>query len=307
MMTKLLVALLTLAPTVARADVIFEFGGHTYEIVTTGTAWDEADAIARSRLLDDVAGHLVIIDDEAENQAVFEALLAANVSTIAPDGGNAVYAWLGGSDNSSSIAGASEGNFFWTGGVQFWQGGQARTGGTAIGDAYTNWGFSDQEPDNSQNRQDHLAMGLTHWPSSWPVGSAFGVASEWNDVRGTDRLAMVIEWDFLVQPSLFADLNGDDVVSRPDVAILAQNFGMLDASDGQGDLNGDLAVNLIDLLILKANLGKTLPTPSVANLAKVPEPTTLSLTALALLTFTYRRPRRHRPNSQASHVPHDSA
>jgi len=39
----------------------------------------------------------------------------------------------------------------------------------------------------------------------------------------------------------------------------------------------------------------------------VPEPSTLTLAALALLSFTYRRPRRHRPSSQASHVAYDSA
>jgi hypothetical protein len=46
---------------------------------------------------------------------------------------------------------------------------------------------------------------------------------------------------------------------------------------------------------------------AASQLLVVPEPTTLTLTTLALLTFTYRRPRRHRPGSQASHVPHDSA
>ena len=44
------------------------------------------------------------------------------------------------------------------------------------------------------------------------------------------------------------------------------------------------------------------------NALAVPEPTTFTLAALVLLTFTYRRPRRHRPpSSQARHVAYDSA
>ncbi len=170
----------------------FIYNGHTYKIVTAGKSWIDAKNYAQSLSLYNHKGHLAIIESPTENDFLYNKLIHAGISTRAADGGGAIYAWLGGSDSpDSGIAGASEGNFFWIDGRQFWQGGH---NGYPVGGSFTNWGHGSygHEPDNYNGYQNFVGMGLTNWPSG-VVG--YGAASQWNDLHGTDRLASVVEFD----------------------------------------------------------------------------------------------------------------
>ena len=118
---------------------------------------------------------------------------------------------LAGLDDPNAISGASEGNFYWVDGSQFWQDGQ---GGSTVNDSYVNWGFSDVEPDDFQSSQDNLAMALTHWPISVAAGSGLGIASEWNDVNGGNTLAYVIEHNIPEPGSLALSVGGLMLICR---------------------------------------------------------------------------------------------
>ena len=81
-------------------------------------------------------------------------------------------------------------------------------------------------------------------------------------------------------PTNNADFNGDNIVDGADFLIWQAGFGTGN-SLATGDANGDLAVNDLDLGIFKTQFG-TDPTPAVAAIGAVPEPTTLALAGLAM-------------------------
>jgi len=101
------------------------------------------------------------------------------------------------------------------------------------------------------------------------------------------------------------DINLDGTVNRIDAAQLVRHLGSTEGTWETGDFNFDGVTSLSDFALLQNHLGVT--ASPAASQATTPEPTTLTLAALTLLTFTYRRPRRHRPSSQACHVAYDSA
>jgi len=155
--------------------VSFSFNQNLYEIVKENKSWTDANSCAKSR-----GGHLAIIDSLKEQDTIFSSLNKAgilNSNTQAPDGGNAAYVWIGGTDS------ATEGTWVWdtigANNPQFWSG--ARNG-SPVGGRYNNWG---NEPDNFQN-QDGLGLALSSWP--------FGVAGEWNDIDQSNSLYYVIEY-----------------------------------------------------------------------------------------------------------------
>jgi glucose/arabinose dehydrogenase len=85
------------------------------------------------------------------------------------------------------------------------------------------------------------------------------------------------------------DLNGDGVVDRTDVAILAANYGLeMDATREQGDLSDDDKVGLADLAMLQASL-----TVGPGGSVPVPEPATWLVTGVvcALLLCRSRKAR----------------
>jgi hypothetical protein len=196
-----LVALAVLAVTQsARADFIFNFGGHSYEFVQQGRTWTGAATDATSRSLAGAPGALAVIDSAEENQAIEDAVLAnlpasTFPSTRAADGGNRSYFWIAGTDR------VTEGAWIWDAdgngaGSQFWQG--TGTGGP-VGGAFTNWGtfgIVQREPDNSQNAQDALGFSLEGWP--------FGFAGEWNDVNEGNALYYLVEYTPVPEPSTIA-------------------------------------------------------------------------------------------------------
>jgi hypothetical protein len=157
----------------------FVHNSNAYEVVRENRSWVDAAACAVER-----GGKLAEINDMQEQDALFSEL-NANASivvndTVAPDGGGASYAWIGGNDL------ASEGVWIWDGinagtGPQFWQG---MFDGSVVGGLFNNWG---NEPDNFGSGQDGLAIALTDWP--------LGVAGQWNDVAETNTLFYVIEYD----------------------------------------------------------------------------------------------------------------
>ncbi len=187
-------AFLVVPPRTSAGDVSFDFDGNSYTIVVTGAVWSAASTAAQSSVIQGVPGHLCIIGSDAEDAAVFNNMVIAGVDTVASNGGGAIYGWLGGSDDSGSIPGASEGEFYWIDSTQFWTGGMA---GGSVGGAYSNFGRP-QEPDNFQG-QDHLAMAL----ETWPVGSPapFGGPGQWNDINSEDlqnELAYCVEHDLTI-------------------------------------------------------------------------------------------------------------
>lgn len=155
----------------------FDYNGSTYELVRENKTWIEAAACAVQR-----GGYLAEINDAAEQGVVYnEIMMNGGVTasnTVAPDGGNASYIWIGGTDRGT------EGEWLWDGnndgiGPQFWQG---TTSGNPVGGLYNNWG---NEPDD-WNGQDGLGLAITDWP--------LGVSGQWNDVDDANTLYYLIEY-----------------------------------------------------------------------------------------------------------------
>ncbi len=169
----------------------FTHDGRRYEIVQEGKSWKDAAAFAVAR-----GGYLVEINNQQEQDAVFQALNNANINannTVAPDGGGGAYVWLGGNDI------ATEGDWIWNGddqgaGTSFWNG---PTTGNVVNNAYVNWGRPTNgapnpngpfdEPDNFNGSQDALGLSLNGWP--------LGFAGQWNDVNEGNTLFFVIEYN----------------------------------------------------------------------------------------------------------------
>ncbi len=82
----------------------------------------------------------------------------------------------------------------------------------------------------------------------------------------------------LVNPAIPGDANRDGKVTFADYICLELNFGN-SGSWSQGDFDGNGVVNFKDYVILESNFGKT----------SVPEPASLSLLSLGLLTMLRRR------------------
>jgi len=194
-----LVSLQMLAVGVAYADFEFEYGGHSYKVVTTGASYANALAAAAAATSSsgDTDGYLVNIESSAENAAI-AAQLASNIassayaSTTAQDGGGSAYVWIGADDRST------EGTWVWntlTGTEAFWSGDET---GSAVGGKYNNWGTesgTQNEPDNSGG-QDAAGIGLQTWPNpSLNAGFVLGTAGQWNDVAESNQLYYIIEWD----------------------------------------------------------------------------------------------------------------
>lgn len=234
----------------AQAEFDFDFDGHNYLLVDENRTWQEAASDASSRQLGGANGHLVIIESAAENQAIFDQLVA-NISvsefnnTRAPDGGNGAYVWIAANDLGV------EGNWIWDGngdgvGDQFWQG--TGSSGSAVDGRFSHWGNwpdpnSQWEPDNSQGRQHAGGMGLADWPR--------GFAGEWNDVRPENRLYYLVEFDTL---GLACDLNDSGDCDIADIDLL-MNEVAAGTNDEMFDLDNNGAVDDLDRDIWLASAG----------------------------------------------------
>ncbi len=185
------VAMLTLLPAGAHADLVFEHDGHTYRLVELPATWSEATAAAKAMTLAGDPGYLARIDSAAENKTITEAVIshlspAQLANSIPNDGSEAAFVWLGGSDAGR------EGQWTWTNnGDLFWQG---DFNGAPVNGRYTNWGI---QPDNAGGAENALAMSLEGWPEPF---YDLGEIGQWNDLEAGNRLVYVIEFDAVVEP-----------------------------------------------------------------------------------------------------------
>ncbi len=174
----------------------FTYNGKTYEVVKELHPWDSASACAVER-----GGYLVEIGDQAEQNAVYDAIInGAGVSptyVIVGNGGGIAYVWTGATDQNV------EGTWLWDGdndnaGINFWngEGAAGANNGAPVGGAYNNWGGAStgtpNEPDNWGSNQNYCGLALAGWPSGTTI---LGMAGEWNDIIGTSEIYYVIEYD----------------------------------------------------------------------------------------------------------------
>ena len=179
---------------VTAQDYIFTIGSKQYKLVKTQKTWIDAAAAAVQE-----DGYLVEINDQSEQTGIWDAIQNSGISmtyTSVPDGGGVAYVWIGATDK------ATEGTWLWDGddngqGINFWtgQGSWGNGGGSAVNNAYYNWGGTNtgtpNEPDNYGSGQDAAAIGLAPWPASGMGNNA----GEWNDIAITNMLYYIIEYD----------------------------------------------------------------------------------------------------------------
>jgi hypothetical protein len=170
----------------AMADTVFTHGGHTYKIVTEPASWPEALERAGAMTLGSNVGYLASIDSSRENTAILNAAMnhlseEQLEKTLAEDGSNAPFIWLGGSDADA------EGVWIWSNnGDRFWNG---DFNGSGVADRFTNWGV---QPDSATGDEDALAMGLGDWPEPF---FDLGATGQWNDLDVDTTLMYVVEFD----------------------------------------------------------------------------------------------------------------
>ena len=177
---------LALVSPLALAESIFEFGGHTYKIITQPATWEDASTAAAGMHLGEQQGYLARVDSAQENTAILEAAMAhltdaQLAASLAEDGSETPFIWLGGSDS------LREGQWVWSNnGDQFWEG---DFNGSNVGGRFTNWGV---QPDNLTGGENALSMGLGDWPEPF---YDLGSAGQWNDLDGNTALAFVVEFN----------------------------------------------------------------------------------------------------------------
>ncbi len=98
-------------------------------------------------------------------------------------------------------------------------------------------------------------------------------------------------------PEIPGDANGDRTVNELDVAVLVNGLGRnSDAARSAGDFDENGTIDLFDLMILQNHFGESGPLPAFAAAVSsaVPEPSPLTMLAIAAgtLPFTRRRMRR---------------
>lgn len=170
------------------AEAIFKYGGHTYKIISEPASWADASSAAVAMQLGGKQGYLARVNSASENTAILEAVTAhlteeELAASLAQDGSDTPFIWLGGSDNSV------EGRWIWSdNGDQFWQG---DFNGNPVNGLFTNWGI---QPDSATGDEDALAMGLADWPEPF---FDLGTAGQWNDLNGNTPLVYVVEFSGL--------------------------------------------------------------------------------------------------------------
>ena len=169
-------ASLSAGPISLLAEELKTFEGHAYEVVSTPMSWVAADAFAKSK-----GGALVKIDSFQEN--FFVKNLMSSTETSAADGGGSNYFWMGATDITQ------EGDWTWSNGEKL---NEASVSGRPLWGNGQGHGAGYSEPDNFNDMQDCLAMGVTGWPTSNP--GFYGAAGQWNDLNCSNLLSFAIEY-----------------------------------------------------------------------------------------------------------------
>lgn len=143
--------------------------------------------------------------------------------------------------------------------------------------------------------------GFKTWSRTYDAASLAGnIGEDLTIVLGTADLNLeggrIIFDDVMLTsdgPDLLpGDVNNNGVVDREDLALFVSQLGKGPEfgfpEDNNPDFDGDFFVTLIDAAIMQGNLSQPVPSPIASS---VPEPTTLTLTALALVGFAMRRRR----------------
>lgn len=225
----------------------FQYNGKDYAVVMFKTTWANAADYAVQQ-----EAHLVEINDEGEQNAVYDAIVngafVPSTYVTVNDGGGIAYVWIGGTDKNF------EGTWLWDGnnddqGVNFWTGqGSAGFGnGKAIDGAYVNWGGAGagayNEPDNYNQNQNAAAIGLAEWPNG---SGGLGEAGEWNDININNSHYFVIEYiEKLDTPELeYPADEAVDIQIQPEFKwsdIEADNYKLqVSATE---DFDGELVIN----------------------------------------------------------------
>lgn len=187
---------MAMASPLVLAEAIFKYGGHTYKIISEPASWADASSAAAAMQLGGKQGYLARVNSASENTAILEAVTAhlteeELAASLAQDGSDTPFIWLGGSDNSV------EGRWIWSdNGDQFWQG---DFNGNPVNGLFTNWGI---QPDSATGDEDALAMGLADWPEPF---FDLGTAGQWNDLNGNTPLVYVVEFSGLSDIRLAID------------------------------------------------------------------------------------------------------
>jgi hypothetical protein len=187
---------LALASPLVLGESIFEFGGHTYKIIAEPATWAGASAVAADMQVGGQPGYLARVNSASENAVIVEAVMAylseeQLAASLAEDGSNKPFIWLGGSDKSV------EGQWAWSdNGDQFWEG---DFNGNPVGGLFTNWGV---QPDSATGDEDALAMALADWPEPF---YDLGATGQWNDLDGNTSLVYVVEFSGLTDIRLAVD------------------------------------------------------------------------------------------------------
>ncbi len=204
----------------------FTYNGKQYEIVKELRLWSYAASCADQR-----GGHLVEINDAAENTAMYNAIIyGAQISpTYVTATGGVAYLWIGATD------GGTEGVWLWDGdndgvGTNFWngQGANGSGNGSGVGGLYYNWGGTGagtpQEPDNWGFGQDRAAIALGSWPN--PGGGYLGSPGEWNDITDvtSNSLYYIIEYDCPTTTSSITTLVCDSFISPSGMVLTTTNI-----------------------------------------------------------------------------------
>ena len=172
--------------TTVEATIIKNIFGD-YILVPLAVDFQTATAFSKQ-----LGGNLVEFETIQESRALWRSLIEFEVinniqekfnETLATDGGNSAYAWIGGSDdNTESISTSSDWNWNWK-----WI-----ESNNEISRSFL-WGkgHNSSEPDDYENSQHRLAIGLEGWPKNNPGN--YGFAGEWNDLREDNNLWFITE------------------------------------------------------------------------------------------------------------------